>query len=136
MKIFPDGVDGAQTIGEDRPGRQFLNVAWDLKPDEVAMFRQIFTDGRSLPDVGNRQNVTVATFDASRSWNTFFRPRVKAWGRRGRRSITSRLPRPPAFWRIARGYRCSLDALCFRVFFVPSKRRNPCVSIGSLPCLR
>jgi hypothetical protein len=37
MKIFPDGVDGAQTIGEDRPGRQFLNVGWDLKPDAVTM---------------------------------------------------------------------------------------------------
>ena len=37
MKVLPDGVDGAQTLGEDRPGRQFLNVAWDLKPDEVAM---------------------------------------------------------------------------------------------------
>jgi hypothetical protein len=37
MKILPDGVDGAQTLGEDRPGKQFLNVAWDLKPDEVAM---------------------------------------------------------------------------------------------------
>jgi hypothetical protein len=36
-KFFPGGVNGAQTIGEDVPGRHFMNVMWDMKPGEVTM---------------------------------------------------------------------------------------------------
>jgi hypothetical protein len=36
-KLLPDGVDGAQTLGEDVPAKHFMNVMWDLKPDEVVM---------------------------------------------------------------------------------------------------
>jgi hypothetical protein len=37
VKINPNGVDGAQTLGEDVPSKQFMNVMFDLKPDEVVM---------------------------------------------------------------------------------------------------
>jgi hypothetical protein len=57
MKFIPGGVDGAQTLGEDVPGPHFVNVMFDMKPDEVALTPQasaIFaqrgaTLGRDMP---------------------------------------------------------------------------------------
>jgi hypothetical protein len=57
IKINPNGVEGAQTLGESVPGRHFMSVMWDLKPDEVTMLpaaAEVFksrgaTLGRDIP---------------------------------------------------------------------------------------
>ena len=37
LKFIPDGVDGAQTLGEPQPSRYFMNILSDFKPDEIVM---------------------------------------------------------------------------------------------------
>ncbi len=36
-RLNPDGVDGAQTLGEPVPSRYFMNILSDFKPEEVAI---------------------------------------------------------------------------------------------------
>jgi hypothetical protein len=57
LKFIPDGVDGAQTLGEPQPSRYFMNILSDFKPDEIVMtpaaeavFKQrADTFGKDLP---------------------------------------------------------------------------------------
>ena len=37
LRLNPNGVDGAQTIGEAAPSRYFMNVLWEYKPDDIVM---------------------------------------------------------------------------------------------------
>jgi hypothetical protein len=37
LKFIPDGVNGAQTLGEPQPSRYFMNALSDFKPGEIVM---------------------------------------------------------------------------------------------------